>query len=86
MCVYLLCSGVDRGADNDLTRAQLNGYQHIRIEIAQLLRCIHTDKHLLEYMESSDFPLMKEYQELRRHYISLTKDRSSSTRELRQAV
>ena len=61
-------------------------YQHIRIEIAQLLRCIHTDKHLLEYMESSDFPLMKEYQELRRHYISLTKDRSSSTRELRQAV
>ncbi len=61
-------------------------YQHIRFEIAQLLRCIHTDKHLLEYMESSDFPLMKEYQELRRHYISLTKDRSSSTRELRQAV
>ena len=61
-------------------------YQNIRIEISQLLRYIRSNKHLLEYMESRDFPLMKEYLELKCHYTSLTRDRSSSTREIRQAV
>ena len=61
-------------------------YRNIRIDIHLLLDCAASEKALIEYMESDDFPLKKEYLALRRHYNNLTKDRSSSSRELRHAV
>lgn len=61
-------------------------YRNIRIDIRVLLDCAPAERSLVEYMENDEFPLKKEYLALKRHYNSLTRDRSSNSRELRRAV